>query len=273
MRLLWIALLSPVLWVGLVAALVFSAFLAALSTIATNAEASALGIVAWFIPNPQYYEQPLVKAAVTVFVTGFLGSVLKVILDVHRLEKEGRVERLRFLQNTLDEVKAVEARLQRTRVVILANRSVKTYGNEMRDLIEARVKILNIERAYRLTPFYFPEPFKDGVRLLAFKMIVAFNVLINEFQKNYKPLSDLQRIHEKNIDDASDMADAKNRATERDSVIWNELRKLPELRKFLPHHQDKKESESYRRLFGRHVEALTKELRTMMKATLEGWES
>ncbi len=97
MRLLKIAILSPVLWVGLGAALVFSAFLAALSTIAANADARVLGIVAWFIPNPEHYDQPLAKAAVTVFVTGFLGSILKVILDVVRLEKDGRAERLRFL--------------------------------------------------------------------------------------------------------------------------------------------------------------------------------
>jgi hypothetical protein len=271
MRSLWIALSSRVLWVGLGAALLFSAALTRLSTIAATADA---GSAAWLISNPRAYATPLASAAVTVFATGFLGGILKVILDVISLERESRASRLRFLQNTLDDVKAVEDRLQRTRLVILAHRSAKTYGDEMRDLIEARVKVMNIERAYRLTAFDFPEAFKSRITSSCKKMITSFDALINEFHKEYKDLADLQLVCEsalkKALSDGPDLDEGMQEAKKRDALIWTRLCKLNELKLFLPQEQDIRESESYEARFGCHVDNITKELRFAMQKTLEG---
>lgn len=263
---LWIALKSWILWVGFAAALFFSAIFAILSSIASTPFVEG---DAWRITIPQAFAVPLASAAVTIFATGFLGGILKVILDVINVEREGRSDRFRFLQNTLDDVKAIEDRLQRTRVVILAHRSVKTYGDEMRDIIDARVKVKNIERAYRLTALDFPGPFRGKIQASAKEIIDACNALIEEFQEKYKPLADCQRVHEALLDQAlkntSDVKEGIAKAEERDSEIWKRLKELPTLQEFLPPN-----SQSYEERFGRHVDDLTRMLRDAMQATREG---
>ena len=60
-----------------------------------------------------------------------------------------RTSRAQYIQNVLDDLKAVHDRVEQARLLIQAYRSAATFRDEMRGLVDARVRLLNVERALR----------------------------------------------------------------------------------------------------------------------------
>ena len=101
--------------------------------------------VAPFVPDE--LRKALYAGAVTLFFAGLLGGMLKVLLDDVAAAKRKREDAATFVINVLADLKSVYDRVARARVLIPAHKSVKTYGEEMRGLIEARVQLRNVTRA------------------------------------------------------------------------------------------------------------------------------
>src|SRR6266581_1252696 len=126
------------------------------STVAWTAIIIALALLLAFGLAPRIGDADLRKAlqtgAVTLLYGAVFGGFVKVLLDDLDRIRAQRAERAQFISNMLTDLKAVYDRVERARSLILAHRSALTYGNEMRDLIEARVKLLNVLRALEGDP-------------------------------------------------------------------------------------------------------------------------
>jgi len=79
---------------------------------------------------------------------------------------------------------------------ISAHRSVKTYGEEMRDLIESRVQLRNVVRALERRAEGIDEGTRVAITDLIRQMEAYLETLTSEFRDNYKKLSDRQRAYE-----------------------------------------------------------------------------
>jgi len=132
----------------------------------------------------------------TLFFGGFLGGVLKLLLDEVLASKRRRDDAAVFVTNVLADLKAVYDRVARARIVIPAHKSVKTYGDEMRDMIQARVQLRNVMRALERRADGMDESVRlETVRRVK-QMECYLEFLTSEFRENYKPLSDRQRGYE-----------------------------------------------------------------------------
>ena len=138
----------------------------------------------------------LYTGAVTLFFVGLLGGMLKVLLDDIAAVKRKREDAAAFVTNVLADLKAVYDRVARARVLIPAHKSVKTYGDEMRNLIEARVQLRNVTRALERRAEGIIDDTGEDITRLVSQMEKYLETLTCEFRDNYKPLSDKQRAYE-----------------------------------------------------------------------------
>ena len=149
---------------------------------------------------PKLHQSELQKAlyvgAVTLLFGGVLGGLIKIFLDDLVAGRARRADAATFVGNVLADLKAVYDRVARARILIPAHKSIKTYGDQMRDLIEARVQLKNVIRAL--------DGRTEGVshvsRTATIQEVEALKAyldeLTSEFRSNYKSLSDLQRMYE-----------------------------------------------------------------------------
>ena len=134
--------------------------------------------------------------AITLLFGGFLGGVLKLMLDEVVAANRRKDDAAGFVTRVLADLKGVYDRVARAKIVIPAHKSAKTYGEEMRDLIEARVQLLNVIRALKSHAEGVREVTRgEGVQLVG-KMEEYLESLTTEFRDNYKELSDRQRGYE-----------------------------------------------------------------------------
>ena len=134
--------------------------------------------------------------AATLLFGGLLGGVLKVLLDEVVAAKRRREDAAGFVVNVLADLKGVYDRVARARTLIPAHKSVKTYGDEMRDMIEARVQLRNVTRALERRAAGVDEAIRGEVTRRVNQMEQYLDTLTGEFRDNYKPLSDKQRGYE-----------------------------------------------------------------------------
>src|ERR1043166_9069152 len=149
---------------------------------------------------PKLHQSELQKAlyvgAVTLLFGGVLGSLLKVFLDDLVAGRARRADAATFVGNVIADLKAVYDRVGRARILIPAHKSIKTYGDEMRDLIDARVQLKNVIRALEgraegVSATTRHEKIQEDEGLKKF-----LDRLLIEFRDHYKELSDRQRAHE-----------------------------------------------------------------------------
>jgi hypothetical protein len=149
---------------------------------------------------PRFDDADLRKAlytgAVTLFFVGLLGGMLKILLDDVATVKRKREDAAAFVTNVLKDLKDVYDRVARARVLIPAHKSVKTYGDEMRNLIEARVQLRNVTRALERPAEGIIDDTREKITRLVGQMETYLETLTCEFRDNYKPLSDKQRSYE-----------------------------------------------------------------------------
>lgn len=210
---------------------------------------------------PAELQKVVWNAAVGVIAVGVVGGFLKLVYDEIAAAARVRTDAATFFGNVLADLKSVYDRVERARQLIRAHRSVKTYGEEMRDIIEARVKLKNVVRALENRP-------GDGDAISGIgknieKMENFLTDLTLEFEDNYKEFSVSQRYYEaraanlaKAFGEGGDPAPLKNEP-------WNKLQSLPKLMTFL------EKGDAYERDFVDQLDNATRLLRDKM-ARLSG---
>ena len=184
----------------------------------------------WF--KQEELSKILAAGAATLFFGSLLGGVLSLVVadfDRRRLQRAAQVQ---FISNVLADLKGVYDSVDRGQTLIKANRSAKTYGDEMKNLIAARVKLLMVIRALD-----FDERGKPivNIRQQVERMRDYLGVLIAEFEDNYKDVSRLQRLHEARMTAAVERA-AKTDASQAvlpDNEPWEIIKNFSGMQDFI----------------------------------------
>jgi hypothetical protein len=118
--------------------------------------------------------------------------VTLLIADFDRRRVQRAVQ-LDFISNVLTDLKDVYDCVDRGRILIRAHQSAKTYGEQMREFIAARVKLLNVVRALKFD--------ERGAPIIAIRTNVSameqyLRALIDEFEQEYKEISRSQSLYE-----------------------------------------------------------------------------
>jgi hypothetical protein len=187
------------------------------------------------IPNEEL-RKVLYAGAGTLLFGGLLGGVLKLILDEVGAAKRRRDDAVTFTTNVLSDLKRVYDQAASAQLLIGAHRSAKTYGDELRGLIEATVQLRNVKRALTGRVDGIAEDRVIAVAAEVETMGQYLGDLTNEFRLNYKKLSDSQRSYE-----AKAEAMVKKFAEEPTgstppllpTFVWDSIAELPLLKDFI----------------------------------------
>lgn len=204
-----------------------------------------LGLWVWMLCLTWNEESPnallihLGETGATLAVLTVLGALVRQVFlerdNAERLREQERHERrqkeearLEFIRNLLSDFKSVYDRVESCRLLIEAHRSAKTYGEQMRQLVDGVVTLHNIKRAldpeFPLLKAELEEPIRE---MTAFLM-----KLLEEFRDNYREISKLQAADEawNKHQRATLPAQGKSPADYAPvSRAWEEIRKLAEL--------------------------------------------
>jgi hypothetical protein len=179
----------------------------------------------------------LVAGAVTLLFGAFFGGMVKLLFDELAATKRLRDDAAAFVTNVLTDLKNVYDQVARARVLIPAHKSAKTYGEEMRGLIEARVQLRNVVRALeRRTDGVEEETRSEVTRRVKDQMEKYLETLTCEFRDRYKELSDAQRGYEARADamvKAFADGSAQGQPPALPSFVWEQITKLPALADFI----------------------------------------
>jgi hypothetical protein len=178
----------------------------------------------------------LYTGAFTLVFAGLLGGLVKVLLDEAVAAKRKREDAATFVSNVLADLKSVYDRVARARILIPAHQSVKTYGEEMRDLIEARVQLRNVTRALERRTEGIDEEACGEITRRVRQMEAYLATLTTEFRDNYKTLSDQQRGYEERTE-AMLKGFAQSQGTDTPPnlprFVWDSLAQLKNLSDFI----------------------------------------
>ncbi|MBV8227387.1 MAG: hypothetical protein JO232_19600 [Verrucomicrobia bacterium] len=220
-------------------------------------------VLAPLIPDPEL--RKLVNAgAVTLFFGGFLGGMLKVLIDEVVAAKQRREDAALFVAKTLEDLKSVYDQVARARIVIPAHKSVKTYGDELRGMIEARVKLRNIIRALERPAAGVDDQVQKNVRCKVDRMEKYLETFTKEFCDRFKSLSDEQRGYEerakvllKRFAETEPPADTETPPDppELPPFVWKSISQLEKLSDFIG------ERDTYKNEFERPLDDASESLR------------
>ena len=133
------------------------------------------------------------EGAITLFFGALLGGVVALLIADFDRRRLRRAAQLDFSSNVLADLKSVYDRVDRGRILIHAHKSAKTYGEEMRNFIEARVKLLNVVRALKSDE---RGASLDAILTSVDSMEQYLKALIEEYEQNYKEISQSQSLYE-----------------------------------------------------------------------------
>jgi small basic protein len=192
-----------------------------------------LGVVAGLLTSSYYPEMSKLfwGAAVTLLYGSLLGGVVALLIADFDRRRAQRAAQMDFIANVLSDLKAVYDRVDRARTLIKARRSAKTYGEEMLNLIEARVTLKNVDRALRTD-----ERKEKIVKVLGEVefMDSYLRGLLNEYEEHYKDVSLSQSIFEAQMKKALEPppADSSTAALPRNAP-WERIEALDRIKDFL----------------------------------------
>ena len=194
-------------------------------------ELAGIGAASWTRHTNPELSKLFATAATTLLFGSLLGGVVTLLITDFDRRRVQRAARLDFIANVLTDLKGVHDQVDRGRTLIKAHQSAKTYGEEMRGFIEARVKLQNVERALRTDERRGPilPVRKDVLRIDGY-----LRVLLEEYEQEYEAVSlkqsifeaQLKRVLERPPQDCSVDALPRN-------VPWGDLERLPRLADFL----------------------------------------
>jgi hypothetical protein len=174
--------------------------------------------------------------AATLFFGGLLGGVLKLILDEVAETKRRREDAATFVTNVLSDLKSVYDEAATAQLLIAAQRSAKTYGDELRGLFKTSVRLRNIQRALAGRADGVDERCRTAVSEEVARMRTYLDDLTLEFRREYKHLSDQQRFYEARAEAiVKEFALANERASPPalPSFVWDSISELPNLKDFI----------------------------------------
>ena len=172
----------------------------------------------------------------TLLFGGFLGGMLKVLLDEVVAAKRRREDAAGFVTNVLADLKSVYDRVARAKILIPAHKSANRYNEEMLGLIDARVQLRNVTRALERRAEGVDETTRTEVTRLVKEMEKYLETLTSEFRDNYKPLSDKQRGYEARAESMVKAFAESKTETEPPAlpdVVWKSISSLPLLKDFI----------------------------------------
>src|SRR5579859_5625648 len=198
----------------------------------------------------------------TLFFGALLGGVANMLIADFDRRRVRRAADIDYVLNVLADLKAVYDQVDRGRTLISAHRSAKTYGDEMKNFIEARVKLLQVDRALK-----FDERGSaiEIIRSEVGRMERYLSLLVEEFQNNYKETSRAQNVYEARMKTAlgqlplSEVDNAPLPA----NTPWEMVRKLEKVRDLL---QPVPGDSGYSREFLDPLDKASDELRTVLIA-------
>jgi hypothetical protein len=152
------------------------------------------------------------KAALQVLTVAVLGGVLKLLADHYKEEQERLAQDARFRQDKYDRLVEATNALRRVPILLDADRSLKTFDEQLRQIVEAGLKLRMIKHQIWSSKDVPDPPFRDH-RKLAYLFESLYHYadwLIAEFMRAKKPLLDAQR----GADNADLAPDERERAAE-----------------------------------------------------------
>lgn len=203
--------------------------------------------------------------AATLFFGGFLGGMLKVLLDDVVAAKRRREDAAGFVANVLADLKSVYDRVARAKILIPAHKSAKRYNEEMLELIGARVQLRNVTRALERRAEGVDEKTREKVTCWVKQMEEYLETLTSEFRDNYKPLSDKQRGYEARADKlVKDFAESEtdSQPPKLPAVVWDSISTLPLFSDFIG------EGNAYKTNFEKPLDDSSELLRTELARIL-----
>lgn len=193
----------------------------------------ALGTVAAYLSSARpELSRIFVNGTVTLIFGSLLGGVVSLLVADFDRRRVQRAAQLEFVSNLLADLKAVYDRVDRGRTLIAAHQSAKTYGEQMREFIDVRVKLLTVLRALRFDERRSPIL---SVRSEVEQMEAYMRLLTAEFAKHYKNISRSQSIYEARMKQALEdpLRVASGAAALPANSPWSELAALSQLNDFL----------------------------------------
>jgi hypothetical protein len=188
-----------------------------------------------YVPQEEL-RKVLYAGAGTLLFGGLLGGVLKLMLDEVAVTKRRREDAATFVTNVLSDLKSVYDRAATSQLLIAAHRSAKTYGDELRGLIEASVQLRNVKRALDGRADGVAESTRKDVVAEVERMSRYLADLTDEFRQNYKELSDSQRSYEAKAEAlVKEFASAVpgSAPPALPSFVWDRIAGLPHLKDFI----------------------------------------
>ncbi len=189
-----------------------------------------------FLVQDEELKKSFINGSVTLIFGVILSGVIKLLLDDLDRSRQKRGEQAQFIRNVLDDLKSVYDGVERTRILVAAHQSAKTYGEEMHKLIEAQVKLRNVKRALD----YETAGIEDSQSLETITSSVSsmetyLQKLTDEFQSQYKPIADAQRAYEFQISAQlkQEGIDAKSPEKGFHNQAWQQLASLTQLEDFI----------------------------------------
>ena len=183
-------------------------------------------LVAW--SGEEKWRDDLRLASITLLFGALIGGVVKLLLEHVQITREQRAEQARFVQAVLDDLKSVYDIVDRARGLIRAHRSAATYGSEMRNLIDARVQLKNVQRALKTTSELRPD-ILACLQAAVGSMKRYLEWLNDEFESEYKSISDEQRMYEARVEKAL----KTDEPPAFDNKPWQRILELPRLSRFI----------------------------------------
>lgn len=161
------------------------------------------------------------KAALQVLTVAVLGTVLKLLADHYRDEQERLAQDARFRQDKYDRLVEATNMLRGVPILIKADRSIKTFDMQLRQVVEAGLKLRKIKHQIWSSKDVPDPPFPDYQKLThLFESLYHYtDWVIEEFVEAKKPLLEAQRRAE----DADLAPEVRERAAE-EIRLW-----VPEL--------------------------------------------
>ncbi|HEY8997865.1 MAG TPA: hypothetical protein VIM60_08200 [Edaphobacter sp.] len=170
-------------------------------------------------------------AAVTLVFGSLLGGVVTLLIADFDRRRAKRAAQMDFIGNVLSDLKSVNDRVDRARTLIRARKSAKTYGEEMLNLIDARVVLKNVERALKtdersavIQPVLLEVESMDGY----------LRSLLDEYEMEYKAISLQQSAFEVQLKEAlAKPEEAYAKVSALENTPWLRIESLAKTKDFL----------------------------------------
>lgn len=161
------------------------------------------------------------KAALQVLTVAVLGTVLKLLVDHYKGEQERLARDARFRQDKYDRLVEATNTLRRVPFLIKADRSVETFDDQLRQVIESGLKLRMIKHQIWSSKGVPDPPFPDYQRLTyLFESLYHYtDWVIEDFVRAKEPLLDARRRAED-----PDLAPEARRRAAKQVRLW-----VPEL--------------------------------------------